>query len=222
MGVDESMKRFLLWLGMMIMVACNGANVIWQGADVQYYDDSVTGPLYHVNWLAESGWWELGIDLTIQCALVGDSGSIPRRYDLTFDLGAGGTHQSWVEVNQGDVVSPETMHGLSDDKYLVHYDHSFYDRIGQTHLTVEPYEEIYLAFVGTDGDYSPPDIYGWIALSVDMAGIPSVRGAYDAQHGPMIVGGGSWTGGIPEPSGGVLMLIGLAAVGLRRRSHGTA
>ncbi len=32
----------------------------------------------------------------------------------------------------------------------------------------------------------------------------------------MVVGGGAWEGGIPEPSGGVLFLLGAAALGLRR------
>ena len=39
---------------------------------------------------------------------------------------------------------------------------------------------------------------------------------YDLDGGPMVVGGGAWTDGIPEPSGGVLFLVGAAMLGLRR------
>ena len=52
---------------------------------------------------------------------------------------------------------------------------------------------------------------------VKYFGIPYlVNSAINLDGGPMIVGGGAWEGGIPEPSGGMLFLLGLAALGLRR------
>ena len=33
-----------------------------------------------------------------------------------------------------------------------------------------------------------------------------------------VVGGGAWDGNIPEPSSGTLLLLGVAALGLRRRT----
>ena len=41
--------------------------------------------------------------------------------------------------------------------------------------------------------------------------------AIDLDGGPMVVGGGAWEGGIPEPSGGMLVLLGAAMLGLRRK-----
>ena len=60
-------------------------------------------------------------------------------------------------------------------------------------------------------------LYGWVSIGVDDDGSPYlVHSAIDLDGGPMIVGGGAWEGGIPEPSGGMLLLIGAAVLGLRR------
>ena len=206
------MRRLLLGCLMVLPNMCEASSFDLRYFRVGFYDDTITGPLYHVNYVDKDGWWWLGLDLTVEITLIAGG-----NYDLTFDLGAGGAAQSWIAAQQGDIVSHETMDGLSDDQYLVHYDGYGGGHIGQTHMVVEPYEEIYLAFAGTDGVYTPPDVYGWIALSIDMGGTPSVHGAYDDEHRPMMVGDVWWRGGIPEPSGGMLLLLGVAVLALRRR-----
>ena len=67
--------------------------------------------------------------------------------------------------------------------------------------------------------YSGEYLYGWISLDIDSDGNLTLSGsAIDLDGGPMIVGGGAWTGGIPEPSGGMLFLLGVVALGLRRKT----
>ncbi len=69
--------------------------------------------------------------------------------------------------------------------------------------------------------YSGEYLYGWVSLNVDGAGKVTLLGsAIDLDGGPMVVGGGAWNGNIPEPSGGMLFLLGAAALGLRRKRIG--
>ena len=78
---------------------------------------------------------------------------------------------------------------------------------------------IYLAFTSNEQYGDPPNsvYYGWVQLGIDTDGnLVALNSACDFDHGPMVVGGGAWEGGIPEPSGGMLLLIGAAVLGLRR------
>ena len=75
-----------------------------------------------------------------------------------------------------------------------------------------------LAFVCSDfkeypsGISAPSFVYGWLQLGIDQTGVLYLGpNAYDLDGGPMVVGGGAWEGGIPEPSGGILFLLGVAA-----------
>lgn len=72
-----------------------------------------------------------------------------------------------------------------------------------------------------NGDWSDPRIYsgeycyGWVQLLVDETGTLSLLGsAMDLDGGAMVVGGGL---AIPEPSGGVLLLLGMSVLALKRR-----
>ena len=79
-------------------------------------------------------------------------------------------------------------------------------------------EEVYLGIIFTD--YYGDEMYGWIRLRViDMYGKASIAdmSAIDLEGGPMIVGGGAWEGGTPEPASGLLLLCGGALLALRRR-----
>lgn len=72
-------------------------------------------------------------------------------------------------------------------------------------------DEFYLAVML---DYGEESIYGWLQFLVSQQGqLSLVHSAIDLDGGPMVVGGGSAT---PEPSGALLLLLGLGALGLRR------
>ena len=57
--------------------------------------------------------------------------------------------------------------------------------------------------------------YGWVQLEVNGSSLSMVHSAIDVDGDPIRVG--YMPTSIPEPSGGVLFLLGVAALGLRRR-----
>lgn len=68
-----------------------------------------------------------------------------------------------------------------------------------------------------DGSFTASQVYGWVELSVDPDGNLIYHGsAVDLDGGAMYVGGGA----VPEPTGGLLLVAGLAALCLRRRVAG--
>lgn len=80
--------------------------------------------------------------------------------------------------------------------------------------------DFYLVFVAEDWDdyvagaANPHRWYGWVNLAVNADGALDLLGSDIAVYGDtLIVGGGS---AIPEPSGGLLFLLGAAALALRR------
>ena len=130
------------------------------------------------------------------------------------------TAQNWFLANKGDTVDGSTTRFRSEGEYLLRHEMGDGANIDAGTFFVDD-TSIYLAFVCSDTPYGtsyPPFVYGWIELGVDKEGSVSIHSsAYDLDGGPMVVGGGAYTGGIPEPSGWVLMLLGLATLGLRRR-----
>ena len=60
------------------------------------------------------------------------------------------------------------------------------------------------------------DYYGWLGfVATGGSDVELLTSAIDLAGGPMIIGGGS---AIPEPSGGMLALLGLSVLALRRRN----
>ena len=132
-----------------------------------------------------------------------------------------GYHQAWTVTQAGDVVNYGTTHNLDTSRYLVHIDPTNPDAniTGPSTLTIEKGTAIYLAFTSNEqyGDPQNSVYYGWVQLGINTDGnLVAINSACDFDHGPMIVGGGAWEGGIPEPSGGILFLLGAAMLGLGR------
>ena len=131
---------------------------------------------------------------------------------------------NWIQAAYGDRVDKETTRRLG--RYFMHGDYDDDSGAENYVIAMDRDTTTYLAFCGEvlsgDNMYSLERtgvyLYGWVSLGVDENGIPVLTGsAIDLDGGPMIVGGGAWTGGIPEPSGGMLFLLGMAMLGLRRR-----
>ena len=120
-----------------------------------------------------------------------------------------------VKANPGEVIDATTTRFLDESHYLIHYELDGGDPVfGQLELNL--YDEVFLAYASYSGGGGEAIYYGWVSLSIDSEGMLYSYGAVDLDHGPMIVGGGAWEGGIPEPSGGILFLLGAAVLGLRR------
>lgn len=124
-----------------------------------------------------------------------------------------------VSADAGDIITEYSTRHLPHDAYFMHCyidDEEYY---GTGNIKVVPDEPFYFmmaieSYMSTD----PMVLYGWMELTVDASGGISVTGsAIDLDGGPMVVGGGAWDGNIPEPSAGMLFLLGAAVLGLRRR-----
>jgi hypothetical protein len=123
---------------------------------------------------------------------------------------------NWAEAGCGDVVNKATMRGAGP--YIVHSWVDDYECSGYA-FTVNGDTDFYLMFVDTGADdmgrFYDESIYGWVSFHIAEDGALSIlESAYDADGGPMIVGGGS---AIPEPSNALLLLAGCAALILKRR-----
>ena len=215
------MRGLLLGCLVAFTAICEANSSLWGYFQVHYYNenDPIMGYCYHVQYCDREGWLLLGHDLLVKSTLAQDSID-GRIYSLTFDVAVYDRAQNWVLAQEGDIASPTTTRFLDADLYLAHHQLDDGEHVGLTTLTLRPSESIYIAFAcESTGDYlsAPPYVYGWVQLWIDEDGTPSVRGDLDLEGGPMVVGGGAWTGGIPEPSGGMLMLLGVAVLALRRR-----
>lgn len=153
--------------------------------------------------------------LMIRAAIMGGGGSLS-----SSQFGDMGT-ATWILSAFGDVVSAEAFNDASN----VFYSQQFGKGSVQRSVGVNVEEAIYLSVKveGYDWDrYFAEDEYvltgdvryGWVALCADQAGnLSMLSSAIDLDGDGIIVGGGS----IPEPSSGVLMLLGLASLGLKRK-----
>ena len=159
-----------------------------------------------------TGWWLFGATVGVQMET-----RIGGDYSLTFDNDLNYVQQNWLLAEKGDVIRYDTTRNLGEEGYLVAYGIDNDKYVGPTEIVVQPDTAMYLAFVCREAASFTGYIYGWVELEVDSSGnLNVVDSAYDLDGGPMVVGGGAWEGGIPEPSGGVLFLLGAAALGLRR------
>ena len=206
-----------------VSLAVKGANVVWS----DYFRISDLGnSTYRMECLAKVGdqyWYSQGIDLIISVATLQ-----PDVSTLTFDRNPNSdiaTPQNWIRASPGDVVSEATTRNLDASRYLVHDRLDDGEYVGQGQITLQRNNssDVHLAFTVQTPSYPYECIYGWVEFNVlwDSNGcgylVDSATGAYASLGEPMIVGGGAWTGGIPEPSGGMLLLWGVAVLGLRRR-----
>ena len=127
---------------------------------------------------------------------------------------------NWAEAECGDVANRMTMRGTGP--YFVH---SWVDddECSNYTFTVNSDTDFYLMFMGTGADdmgrFYDEAIYGWVNFYISKDGDLSImESAYDADGGPMIVGGDF---SIPEPSSALLLLLGGALLVLMRRFHKT-
>ena len=120
----------------------------------------------------------------------------------------------WAEVDEGAILDSSTMNYASKCFYF--NDPNYPERIhSDADILASLRENIYLG-VKVQEDMSGKYCYGWVNLYLKGDGSVSlVSSAIDIDGGPMIVGGGAYS--IPEPSGGLLFVLGAAALGLRRR-----
>lgn len=214
------MKLLTLFFLTVSCFSCQAANVQWSSLVVQKpgddwpfrvfeYDFGI--PLFYVSVFhdALTDSYTLSFKTPEDPLLVG--------YENPY-IGNMSLYENMVFAKEGDIVSSATTRFLDDNRYAVHYgidDKRYF--FGEL-TDVEPNMEIYLSYICSVDPFkeNPYYFFGWVSMSLDNEGTIHAYGAFDFDGGPMVVGGGAWEGGIPEPSGGMLILLGVVVLGLRR------
>ncbi|MCQ2391422.1 MAG: PEP-CTERM sorting domain-containing protein [Kiritimatiellae bacterium] len=117
---------------------------------------------------------------------------------------------SFTVTSSGDEITRQYFENQSS--YFTYARVSGEEQSGYS-ITMNPGDSVYLAFFI---EYSSsPDEWqlGWLQLSLSSDGLLTMPYVAMMDEGPLIVGGGA----IPEPSGGLLFLLGGAALALWRR-----
>lgn len=211
------MIRIVLFcLALFYAMGLQAENVLWNFLGGSHYgaQDGVDGVLM-LEWHSDdySIWPSVGIGYNR-----GTDGVIIRAYMNQMEfMGA------WFQQNYGDVIDSALLERNIcfesswdwGDHFPAGTELSRYD------VFIPVGETVYLSVVaeaalwnGHD-DHSGNYYYGWAEFSYEGDKLILASSALDLDGGPMIVGGGAYS--VPEPSGGLLFVLGAAALGLRRR-----
>ena len=125
------------------------------------------------------------------------------------------TRCAWVLAALGTVLDEEYFNNL--DSYFFRY--GLYGNTVERHdydLELNVRDSVYLAVMTTNNKSPTIEFnYGWLELELAVDGtLYAVNSALGLDGQRIVVGGDSV---IPEPSSCLLMLIGISALGLRRR-----
>ena len=189
----------------------SGAQVLWSCVTMTRYD-SGTGVEqdFDLKW---------GTSSTTYCILLPCSFSHEQgngNWNVSLSSGVMECIGTFYVDSAGDVVN-KTAADIANPVFF------FNDQKFETHkdwaaISGSSPDVAYIAFELLDKNAANP-VYGWMELTIyPNTTIELTGSAIDLDGGPMIVGGGAWEGGIPEPSGGILFLLGMAVLGLRRIS----
>ena len=118
------------------------------------------------------------------------------------------------QMSAGDVVSYETMHAPGLD-YFYQTEAGIEVANCGSDIPIPGDDSIFLAFSTLVYDESGENYlaYGWVEVAIEGVNPVVLSSAWDVDGGAMYVGGGA----VPEPAGGLLIALGLAALCLQRR-----
>lgn len=128
---------------------------------------------------------------------------------------------NWIQAYAGDIVSDRSFaNDTTDMVYTEGSEGTLIVSFGAS-AVADVGDHLYLAFKcgyeNSEMEVSDP-VYGWVSFAVGRDGsLEYSHSAWDLDGGAMIVGSGA----IPEPSSGLLLLMGFAVLSLKRKFGGT-
>ena len=190
------MRSVILVLSILFVFAVNAANVEWDVSNIDYaqngYGDS--------DWLFVIG----RPYLNIKADVVGSGLRLTAENSSSMVSG-----NTYAIASKGDVVSREYMDAKGEYFHLAERDNPEV-RMDYS-ILLDGSENIYLAFIADYASFDTPR-YGWVELGLDEDGLlKAYSSAWDVDGDSIIVGD------VPEPSGGLLLLLGAGSIALRRR-----
>jgi hypothetical protein len=116
----------------------------------------------------------------------------------------------WRVFNEGDTINYNAIFGAYSDYFFKIPDIAYSDR----DISIPRNGSIYLGVATDNLRVDDPYRYGWVQLGFDGTSVYVMNSAVDISGDSIIVG-------VPEPATLMLTLVGLAAIGLRRRFVGS-
>ena len=198
------MKIALLIFSCVLSCFSRGASVEWNTTFVMYEGSDLTGEHDDVYCLVNPY-------LLLYADISGSSLVLTALADSNLV-----NANTFVLATVGDVVSREYIDSFN--RYFAYAEKGNWDSSHSDYqIVVDADRVVYLAYSRVLMDSDVPR-YGWVALKLDESNqLSVVTSGCDLEGGSVVVGGGN----IPEPSGCLLMVMGIAALGLRRAQRKT-
>ena len=209
------MKVVITFWALLIGLSLYGAAAMWTGISV----DGVPCEMAEGTIQSELGGLVRGED-GVGASIIGmfythEELSTMRLKVYDYSVTAAPVNTKWLLAVYGDILGSDTM---SSFKVVEPCDYPNCDVGGDI---IEDSNSFYLAFVAENWDdyvakvENPHVWYGWANCAVKSDGsLDVLASGINLDGGPVRIGGGSAT---PEPSSGLLLLLGWAALGLRRK-----
>ena len=223
------MKTYaLIFLFIVVSLQIHAATVVWDQIQVVDAGGGVTvvaeGPRYDAT-TGNYEWGDLPENIYGSVGLTVSGRTITTSTYFWYETAPA----KWIVATCGDIIMDSTIGHLGDDAYLQKTPMDFLPGGVSGSLSVYPTKSVelqsldedkrfYLAFAMQDElGVDPTWYYGWVQLEIAGSSLSLVHSAIDIDGDPIRVG--YMPGAIPEPSTGMLFLLGAAALGLRRRGR---